>query len=395
MSTSVAQTHNAIHSEGVRAVGVFPSYIQEGSYKIIQLIRDYYNYLNSPGMPSYELNRMVDNHDIDEVSDKYIEAIRLAIAKNVPDSQTLDKARLYKVISKYYKTRGSEESIYTFFKLFFNEIVTVTYPQSRVFNSSANQSKSSDRFALQDGNYFQKYSYEIRSGTPADSWRDSYLKFVHPAGLNLFFAFIVILQNSNNWEGSFDLYIDNILNITPEEYWKNIKWESLVGYHNPKFQAGVEYDIELLLHAIINEVFGYRTQTHPIPGVDLSYTYATLIQILFDIVLTARNAQPIQFREDYQQWLKFLDNSAINEGYLNKTIGDANAKYDPANICKFESLASQLNIDDGAYSPSYIDITDLDDLDPAYTVGEYVEDDFQADLNIQPGYLPDFLTGQV
>jgi hypothetical protein len=122
--------------ETTRTNTLIPEQLIGKAQGLIHLLKDYYNYLNAEGLPSYEINLILDNHDIDRVSAKYIDSIGREIAKNVPNSKVLDQVSLYKKIVKFYSTRGSEDSLYAFFRIFFDEAVTVVYPKERLFKLS-------------------------------------------------------------------------------------------------------------------------------------------------------------------------------------------------------------------------------------------------------------------
>jgi hypothetical protein len=122
--------------ETVKTSSLFPESIQENADLFISFIEKYYEYMNLVGLPSGELSNITSDKDIDRASNKYLTEIQSLIARNVPESTVLDKVSLYKIILQYYRTRGSEDSIYAFFKLFFNELITVFYPRDYLFELS-------------------------------------------------------------------------------------------------------------------------------------------------------------------------------------------------------------------------------------------------------------------
>lgn len=132
-SVSAGKPHNR---ETTRTSTLIPEQLLNNAKGLVNLLQDYYNYLNTEGLPSYEINRIIDNQDIDRVSADYLDSIGAEIAKNVPNSKVLDQVSLYKKIVKFYSIRGSEESLYAFFRIFFDEIVSVIYPKERLFKLS-------------------------------------------------------------------------------------------------------------------------------------------------------------------------------------------------------------------------------------------------------------------
>jgi len=124
-----------IESTGVAQL--LPDNVQSNAQNLISFIEKYYEYLNTAHLPSYEISSIVSDKDIDSQSNEYLDSIKALIAVSIPNSSILNKVDLYKTIVKYYNTRGSEESIISFFKLFLNEIVTVSYPKETLFDLSS------------------------------------------------------------------------------------------------------------------------------------------------------------------------------------------------------------------------------------------------------------------
>ena len=148
---------NVLNTESLRVEELIPEQLRESSESFISLIKDYYNHLNTEGLPTYEANRIVDEHDIDKVSAKYLDGIQGEIAKNIPDSAVMDRVSLYKKIIQYYTLKGSEESITTFFRLFFDEIVKVSYPRERLFELSSGDWKK------ENGDFTRSFTVSVDS----------------------------------------------------------------------------------------------------------------------------------------------------------------------------------------------------------------------------------------
>lgn len=123
--------------ESISAVDLIPSYFHETATNLIDLISEYYEFMNSEGLPSAEISSITTLRDIDNVSLKYFSQIQSLIGRSVPTSRVMDKVQLYKIVVKYYNSRGSEDSIHTFFKIFFDEVVKIFYPKEFLFDLSA------------------------------------------------------------------------------------------------------------------------------------------------------------------------------------------------------------------------------------------------------------------
>lgn len=331
MIISVSENHRGHPVEDITAQNLLPEHIRLTASSLVNFMSLYYQHINEVGLPNREISEITANHDIDIASDKYLTEIQKQIASAIPESRTLDKVRLYKIIFSYYKKRGSEDSVYTFFKIFFNEFVSLFYPKDRLLNTSGERSVSSDIYRLQDGNYWQDFSYVIKSENNSSEWINEYLRFVHPAGLKLFTAILIIAFSRNNWERPLEELLYDTGN--PETYWQNIRWVELLdgsqgGYHTPKFQGGWQRDFNLK--------FLYKTLVQD--NGSSALTNAWVIMLIQMVIQNANHRERV-FREDYQGWLKFLDPMQFENGYVQNTILEGVANYVPTNAARFQSLS--------------------------------------------------------
>ncbi len=195
--------------ESIRVESLLPQDLRDNSERLIGLLEDYYKFMNTGYQPSYELNTISEERDID-TTEHYLDQIQKEIAASVPRNITVDRVKLYKRLVDYYNIRGSTDSIETFFKIFLNDNVEVYYPKNDMLIPSdgkwdkqdqrylTNDGFLSDKKKLQDSYFYQKFSYVIRTGTNVDQWRDVFNKLVHPSGFIFFgeiFMFILALND--------------------------------------------------------------------------------------------------------------------------------------------------------------------------------------------------------
>ena len=127
--------------ESIGVESLYPPSLRQSVSSLVGFIERYYDYLNTTGLPSNEIANITRDKDIDIVSNKYLTEIQSLIARNIPNSRAIDKVTLYRIIVQYYRTRGSEDSIHTFFKIFFDEIVDIFYPRDYLFELSQGSGK--------------------------------------------------------------------------------------------------------------------------------------------------------------------------------------------------------------------------------------------------------------
>lgn len=208
---SVASTRRKT-KEVSRVSALLPGNLREKSQNLIELLESYYEHMNEKGQPSYALNSIENQRDLDTVDEEYLGLIQKEIAVTVPQKIATDRVRLYKNLVRYYSIRGSQDSIELFFRILFNDNVELYYPYKDTLIPSSgkwqaslgafadNSGFLSDTIKLQDSYFYQKFSYVIRTGNNVSTWGDTYRRLVHPSGF-IFFGQILILIEATNDSG--------------------------------------------------------------------------------------------------------------------------------------------------------------------------------------------------
>lgn len=367
MIESVA-SGNSKAVENYSAADVLPDFFESEAKKLIVLIKEYYKHLNSELGPSFEISNLVSSHDIDLASEKYLDAIERVIAPNIPQSETLDRQRLFKIIANYYTNRGSEESIYTFFKIFYNEVVTLIYPKDFIFHTSDDKSVSSDKFKLRDSYRYQEFSYLISSNRDAAEWKSEFKKFVHPAGLKFFTALTITAIGGdialetmwNDGCGVLTKYLkDGELPEDPCDFWESIDWEKAVGKHSPLFQPCVDTRLVYVFTVLYNSNFHYieylrNTINSKCPKETLRAVYASYAISL--LITDDPYGQVKRWDDIYRGIGKYLEHGAYTDGYSDYTIGGTELDFDPGRTVengntRFAGWSYDTSVDD--FSRSY------------------------------------------
>ena len=225
------------NAESIRSPELVPSRVRENSATFITLVEEYYKFLNSNNA-SDALSSITSNRNIDTVSSDYLTLIASEIAKSFP--VRLNTQDLYRKIVQYYRIKGTEDSIVVFFKLFFDEIVEVYYPKVdilRVSDGKWDATKdnwtntdgfiSADKY-IQDSEFYQEFSYLIRTAADFTSWNLPFQKLAHPAGLKFFSEVVIYLSI----QGQFESWLNTRLTA-------NV-WEDTIitNFHSPVLQPG-------------------------------------------------------------------------------------------------------------------------------------------------------------
>ena len=332
--------------ESVRVQDLIPSSFSTGAKNLVDLLEYYYNYLNTVGLPTLEIASISSLKDIDAISLKYIDQIEELIGKNIPASKVLNRVELYKLIVRYYNTRGSEDSVHSFFKIFFNQLVEIIYPKELLFDLSGatgrwdgpnwvyenHKSFPSDNFKIFDGHYWQDYSYVVRSDLDSSVWYDDYLRFVHPAGLKLFSAIVIEIILRNRWDTPID-YSSSDLSV--DDSWLQgfippYNRDRSNGYHSPKYQPGYLRD------SILKYIFTYLLPQNN----DDDLLRLVIVDLKY--FLGGKDGVDVRnsfVRAQYQASEKFVDTLEIGAGMLDKTNEQAEELYSNTNRCRFTALS--------------------------------------------------------
>ena len=339
-STTQANTVNSL----------VPVHLRSGAENFIDLLEDYYSYLNTDGLPSQEINNILIEQDIDRTSLQYLDSIQKEVAMNVPDAVAFDRVSLYKKIVNYYLTKGSRDSILTFFKIFYDEAVIVSYPKELLFAPSmGNYDNDTSQYLdgksfpsgtdkIQDSYFWQNFSYVIETALPVENWKSNFLNLVHPAGFKFFGIIAILMVRTNKWIGrhirfdeatrkyvltdDFDPKIYNypyqtkdvddldwLRSLIPPALLKTVdRYSFNEGYHTPTFQYGV-IPMDTLLNILIIKYLD-------------DDRFNLFVEVVLNYIITEDGNHFLRGRDSYLQDLKFLDSDGFSE-FKDKIIGES------------------------------------------------------------------------
>ena len=318
------------NQESQRVRELLPHAISENATALIGFLEQYYEYMNTVGLPSNVISNITTEHDIDRVSASYLDAIQAEIANSIPNSRALDRVSLYKKIVKYYSIRGTSDSAMVFFRIFFDELIELIYPKDYLFKTSDGSGTQidgvwkysdrkgfiSDRNKIQDGYRLQEYSYGIKTGLQLEDWEKAYLKLVHPAGLYLFSELLILISVSNVW----DNYINyDSTNPTIDLTWLNslisprILNSSSYAFHSPKFQPGWLSSNNRKIRFIISALIAAGAEDN----------FIRAVYVICQSIIAASNSSSEEIQREYLEYLKFWDPTPLMDGYADITIAAA------------------------------------------------------------------------
>lgn len=334
-------SYNTPNHEGAKVRELFPQYLQESAANLISFMEQYYEYMNQEGAPSYELEHLMSEGDIDNTSAKYLDAIQSELAKIVPNSSVMDRNTLYKRIVHYYRIKGTPESAEVFFRMMFDTFVEIYYPSNDLFKLSSGNYDSSARAwvgrsgflsstdKIQDSEFWQDFSYQLKTEIPSSKWSDEYTRMVHPAGMKFFVITSVVGKALSLWNQPIDYTDDDWMKYLKPPWLKTSGYSN--GFHSPKYQPG--WLNTLVAQEIIALADNYFTSSSQPNASSLTRAISILRKLY---------PQSTNFRAQYVHNSFFLGENGnypifwndprtlANFGYMDSTIESLIAEYTPS-----------------------------------------------------------------
>lgn len=176
-----------------------PAHFLEEYPQFVDFLVVYYDFLGAEEGLDNLINRLVDIRNPDIAKDKFEKRLRKEYGPGFPDFGTLDDATALKIFEKWYKSKGNQEAMEAYFKIFLNTDAEVIYPKDNMLRVSdgvwndeeeryVNQRGhiSETTMVIQDSVFYQIFSYLIKSGVSISDWGPNFRKLAHPGGWNVF-----------------------------------------------------------------------------------------------------------------------------------------------------------------------------------------------------------------
>lgn len=184
-----------------------PAQILSENENLENFINAVYDYMYRPDGLSTKIAALSSARDTDDT--QFMSALKVDLAKDFPETNTLDDRTLLRVLYLFYLSKGSTEAVESYFKVFLNSPnIEVVYPKDNLLrtsdgtwdsdNSTFTTSRgflSETTIVLQDSYYYQLYSYVIKSGISVNDWGSIFKPLVHPTGWE-FFGEVELIGNA-------------------------------------------------------------------------------------------------------------------------------------------------------------------------------------------------------
>lgn len=113
-----------------------PEHIRTNNPKFVQFIQSYLEFLESTHKSGYFQNALLEQRDIETQEEQFLSRIEKEIGLFVPEEFAASPRVFYNQITDLWKSKGSEDAVKTFFRLFKNDPVQIRYPWDSVLKPS-------------------------------------------------------------------------------------------------------------------------------------------------------------------------------------------------------------------------------------------------------------------
>jgi len=192
--TNTFFNRKAIDFRTSRVEDILPDYFKEDYPNLIKFLDYYYDFMDSDGTHAFnsEIYELFRAKDIELTSLALLDNIFKEIGLGASQKYFTNPRQVAAFLAKFYRIKGSLYSAEGFFRAFFNEQPTISYPKENIFIVSESQiGTESQRFII-NNNIYQIFSILIKISRPVSQWKDLYKRFAHPAGW--YFAGEVLLE---------------------------------------------------------------------------------------------------------------------------------------------------------------------------------------------------------
>ena len=288
---------------------VLPEYFQSDNPLFNTFLEKYYEFMDSDATFNFgqELKDLYRNRDIQAASLKNLDQLIFEIGNELTSADLFGDPRFAATrLAKFYRKKGSPESIKEFFRLFFGQEITLSFPKNDLFTVGESRIGYENLKFIRNDALYQLYSYLITSSLSTETWQELYKKFVHPAG----WYFQGQLSTDGNAELSISTPLSIPTDVNPEfvgvaEVFESTPFTLLTALRDSdgstirenlsetisKYQALSMSELQSIGYANVKEIMEPTSPTFdedsdvsllPLGGKDFSNTFETMDQNIFE-----------------------------------------------------------------------------------------------------------------
>lgn len=176
-----------------------PSFYQSQYPQLISFLEAYLEFVRDTDGWGDLLERLTEIRNIDVTESEFAEILRKEYGNAFPDLGTLDDNVAIRLFEYWYRSKGTRDAVEAYFRLFLNSNAEIIFPRDNMFivdggdyNTEESRYLNVDShidestMVLQDDDFYQIFSYLVRSDISIVDWGSAFEKIAHPAGWNFF-----------------------------------------------------------------------------------------------------------------------------------------------------------------------------------------------------------------
>ena len=144
-----------------------PEHINQTYPDFIEFLELFNKYIVGESRAAHYVNRLADQRDIDLVEEQFLTNLQQELGISVPRTFAADPRLFYTKLVQFYQSRGTPDSITSFFNILFDDEVEIYFPKEDIFKPSDNAfTDFTTDLKANVGNYTPSFTFTV-SGTTA------------------------------------------------------------------------------------------------------------------------------------------------------------------------------------------------------------------------------------
>ena len=143
-----------------------PDHVESSFPDLVNFLKTYALYLERQNKSGFYLNALDIQRDIDFVEDELLTELQNEIGIAIPRDFATNPRMFYKRLVEFYKSRGTPESITSFFRMIFDDDVETYFPFVDILNPSDGDWTDQTAAIIADRTVFTPANVITISGTP-------------------------------------------------------------------------------------------------------------------------------------------------------------------------------------------------------------------------------------
>ncbi|MGB0347151.1 MAG: hypothetical protein ACPGGA_06680 [Balneolaceae bacterium] len=164
---------------------IVPEHFKEQYPTLVTFIKKFYDYLEIAAGRN-NLSNVFYVRDAESTSEDFLDYLFFESINGLGADFFKFPRLTLKFIPNFYPIKGTEISVPAFFRYIYGVDSEQFYPKTRIFNVGESPIGAESLRFIQDSNFYQILSIQIKSPLGITQWRDVYKRYNHPAGFALF-----------------------------------------------------------------------------------------------------------------------------------------------------------------------------------------------------------------